>query len=408
MRLLERIKGKRLIIYGTGNTGTDFYQKNKVKLNLKLCTSSDKITNPINGLDVVERIELNRETDFIIVCSIHHKEITNRLTFEGWEEGVNYLCHDKFIKRYDAESDHKIIMVVIGQCHLDRISQAFGNLAVSEQYAVWFFNEREVCVSGDMFDYFKVRECVDILRQANILLKPAVVTSSRVKDFEYFAECLPPKCRIISFSLPMLESYWPQDRGRESVVGKYYITHQNIKIPAYVERDYVIENYIDEGKTTAEIIKYISDDKFFNREEVLNNHQQTLKRGYFQDRLSEVKITDYIEENYNKKRLFYDRGHFGEDMLKVYLMRLLKILGEPDQKQEIDALDAKRYFGINEAPIYPSTAQILNLEFINDESMIQMRLANGVRFVTFTEYMEWMIEYYKAAKRALERSYINS
>lgn len=37
-----------------------------------------------------------------------------------------------------------------------------------------------------------------------------------------------------------------------------------------------------------------------------------------------------------------------------------------------------------------------------------MQLVNGTRLVTFTEYMEWMIEYYKAAKRALERSYINS
>ncbi len=407
MGLMERIKGKRLIIYGTGNTGTNFYQTNRLKLDLKLCTSSDKIINPIEGLDGIERTELNKETDFVIICSIYHQEITNRLSFEGWEEGVNYLCHDKFIKRYDAESGHKIIMVVIGQCHLDRIRQAFGNLSVSERYAVWFFNEREVCVSGDMFDYFKVRECVDILRQADILLKPSVVTSSRIKDLEYFEECLPKKCRIISFSLPMLESYWPQDRGKESAIGKYYVTHKNIKIPAYVERDHVIEKYIDEGKTTAEIIKYISDDKFFSREEVINNHQQTLKRGYFQDRLSEVKITDYIEENYNKKRLFYDRGHFGEDVLKVYLTRLLKSLGEPEQRQEIDALDLKKYFNINEAPIYPSTAQILNLEFANDGSLLQMYLVDGARMVTFTEYMEWMIEYYKAAKRALECSYVN-
>lgn len=54
----------------------------------------------------------------------------------------------------------------------------------------------------------------------------------------------------------MLGSYWPQDRGKEREVAKYYIAHQNLKIPAYVERDYVIEKYIDEGKTTAEIIKY--------------------------------------------------------------------------------------------------------------------------------------------------------
>lgn len=123
--------------------------------------------------------------------------------------------------------------------------------------------------------------------------------------------------------------------------------------------------------------------------------------------MSEVKITDYIEENYNKKRLFYDRGHFGEDVLKVYLTRLLKSLGEPEQRQEIDALDLKKYFNINEAPIYPSTAQILNLEFANDGSLLQMYLVDGARMVTFTEYMEWMIEYYKAAKRALECSYVN-
>ena len=57
---------------------------------------------------------------------------------------------------------------------------------------------------------------------------------------------------------------------------------------------------------------------------------------------------------------------------------------------------------INELPIYPSTARILNLEWINENTLYRQRRYDGVRLVTFEEYMEAFIQYCKYAKEVLK------
>lgn len=43
MFLNKFLENKSIVIYGTGNTGKEFYDKYKDKLNIVGCTSSEKI-----------------------------------------------------------------------------------------------------------------------------------------------------------------------------------------------------------------------------------------------------------------------------------------------------------------------------------------------------------------------------
>ena len=40
--LAERLKHKRIVIWGTGNTGHAFYQEYRDKISLSVCTSSEE------------------------------------------------------------------------------------------------------------------------------------------------------------------------------------------------------------------------------------------------------------------------------------------------------------------------------------------------------------------------------
>ena len=74
----SRISQKRLVIYGTGNSGKIFYDKYRFLLPVYACTSSEKNTIPIENLKVISYQELNSQTDFLIICSVAYEEIRQR------------------------------------------------------------------------------------------------------------------------------------------------------------------------------------------------------------------------------------------------------------------------------------------------------------------------------------------
>ena len=160
--------------------------------------------------------------------------------------------------------------------------------------------------------------------------RPAAVASKTIKDYAYLEEKVPSKCMIIRVSLPTFESYWPQDTGKERDIAKWYITPYGKNLKAFGERDYIIEELIERGKSKKEIIEIISDENYFDKENLLANHNRTMTRAYFWDRISDIKIADFIEENYNIKKLYCDRGHLHQNLLKEYIRRILVLLSETE------------------------------------------------------------------------------
>ena len=44
------VKDKRIVIWGTGNTGNDFYRRYKELIDLNICTDSNEKAVPIDGI----------------------------------------------------------------------------------------------------------------------------------------------------------------------------------------------------------------------------------------------------------------------------------------------------------------------------------------------------------------------
>lgn len=400
------IKDKRIIIWGTGNTGKDFYKRYKDWIALHICTDSNEKADPIEGMELVKYKELDKNKDFIIICSIYHEEIERRLYIDGWRFGNHYMTSNLFEAKIEAEQGRKKLLVSVGRCHIGRIAGILSRIPeFNKNYMVVHFVWPSVCLSDREFDYKKLVECIEMLKGADIFLRSASISS-----YAHLEEMLPAKCRIITVSMPMFGSYWPQDTGRERDTARWYVPPFNKTLKAYAERDYVIEELLESGKSKKEIIDIISDEDYFDKQTVCENHNRVIKRAYFWDKMSDIKITDFLEENYKIKKLYCDRGHIHQNLLKEYIRRILIAL---EESQCLDAAEEKDLYGTAELSyptdslIYPSTVKALELKFMDEEPLFRFQLADGSKLVTFSEGLEMQIEYYIRARSLLERCYVN-
>ncbi len=409
--LAERLKHKRIVIWGTGNTGHAFYQEYRDKISLSVCTSSEENPKPIAGMEVVEYRDLDKNKDFIVICSIYYETIMRRLFADGWMPGRDYLRSDLFNAEYEAANGKKLI-VTIGRCHIWRISSVLNCLSqFREKYTIVHFDQPKVCMSENEFHYMESAECMEMLANADILLRPATVMLKLNHDYEYLQNKLPEKGRVIAISLPVFGSYWPQDTGKERQMAKWYVSPYGKNLKAFGEKDNVIEKLIESGKSKREIIDIISDADYFDREQVLQNHSQTMTRAYFWDRIADIKIADFIEENYQTIKLYCDRGHLHYNLLKEYVRRFLTALQEEECIEQCEKIDWEAFETGLSAPtdslIYPSTAKILGLGFVNENTLYRFQLADQTKFVTFREGLEMQTEYYMRARKLLEMCYVD-
>lgn len=125
------------------------------------------------------------------------------------------------------------------------------------------------------------------------------------------------------------------------------------------------------------------------------------------DKISDIKIYDYVEQNYNHKKLFCDRGHFNENMLRKYVKNILIYLNATDCINELSTIKISNIFlKVNELPIYPSTSKILGLEWIDKNTLYRMNINNAIKKVTFDEYIDIMLEYYSLSKKIVNMCYL--
>ncbi len=402
------INNKRIVLWGTGNIAKGFYKKYHDKLPVYACTSNDRDIVPIESLNTIKPCEIEPQSDFIIICSVYYDEIRYQLMcMGGYEPNINFIKYDVFEKLYSAEINSKKVLIAVGQCEINEMCQTLNLLHhFKDKYAVFYFDEQRVCAHGNKCSLAETRECRNLLGKADYFIKPSALNPQSMRSFRSLQQYLNKQCQTITISLFTMDSYWPQDIAKERSINKYYVVKNNSKLCAFVERDRIIEKYIDEGYSTKEIMDLICKDDFFDCDVVKNNHSSCIKRARISDKISDIKMADFIAHNYNVMKLYCDRGHFNENLLKEYVKRILQLLDDDVSEKELLSMDVScitQY--VNELPIYPSTAKILELEFVNKDTLYRESRYDGIRLVTFEEYMEAFITYCQKSRSVLNYSY---
>ncbi|MDJ0515226.1 MAG: WcbI family polysaccharide biosynthesis putative acetyltransferase [Trichodesmium sp. MO_231.B1] len=201
---------------------------------------------------------------------------------------------------------------------------------------------------------------------------------------EYILKKLPSDC--ISISLPRLyfKGYWPQHDSNPFNKGNKENFHG-----LFPYGDKNVNSMINKGFSQDKILQEISRKHFYHREELLKNIDYTLNELSKREVNKDVKVSDFIRENYRKYRLFHTINHptdvVGLEVANQILIKLnmppISQVAKPKHKEVLGGL---------QVPIYPSVIDGLSLTFVSDSSVYWSK--EFARKFTFSEYITQYLE----------------
>lgn len=268
----------------------------------------------------------------------------------------------KFIRRT------KKVLIVFGNCQAEKISRGLVcSDLINKKYnsiilpGIHEFEEREIKILRRILRY------TDLFIYQNIKMDNKF---SPLLGTKYMNTILSEKCRKICIPNIYFSAYYPQQcNNRYDKSGLFAVG--DININALYEKKQLTKSNIDR----------LNDEKYYSENEVqrfLTRSFEELKKR--ENEYCDIKISDYLENNYRKSLLFYVSNHPRGGVFVEVIQRILEFLyGERDSNyqwnNEIGELDTIAL------PIYNSVAKYLKLEF------------DGSRFVPHKNYsldiMDW-------------------
>ena len=104
------------------------------------------------------------------------------------------------------------------------------------------------------------------------------------------------------------------------------------------------------------------------------------------EEICEIKISDYIAENYKSKQLFFTMNHPTLALYYELITRILQYLGNNEIEFEGEILEQDG----TETPIYPSVKKVLELEF--EKSKYNFNAIIGEGPFSAREWMKFYIK----------------
>lgn len=375
---------QEIILFGTGGLAKRFYSKYKDIVDIKFCIDNDKnkIGSKFYEHDIYNVYEKRNDIKKykIIVASSYYSEISSQLYKLKLEEYENFITHEAFGKK---------IAIIHGNCQTGVIKKYLENSKL--------FSNKYFITQIPPIHEFK-NACIDERMLENCALF-VYQYSSKNNEFgyqlssEYILNLLPKKC--ICINIPNLwckgsNFLFPQVANNLKVNS----LNDNIAFKHFPFSDDNIDNMIEENKSIEEIVNLLKSESFYSKNHILEHFDKNLSLLKERDKKFQVKIVDFIENNYNNSLLYYNVAHPTNIVLKEIGRRILKLLDlySIDDYDKIE-LDEITNLGIDQIPIYPSVAKHLDLKF--DTNLIRKHHSLGCnnRVLDFEgyirEYIKW-------------------
>ncbi len=396
----QRLLNRRIILFGAGIIAEEFYEEYKDILNISHCVSNiRKEWGKKMFLEQLDVKQFNKkeiqDKDYIVVCGpIAFKTIEQQLVAEGSR------MYEDFVESHIASAifQGKKIALFYGQCVLRDLYQCITQIpAFNKEYAsIWTQSLKDQPVISNRV-LFYTKELCDLYVYTPKMLD---------HDSIYFlsSDELPKGCQSVSISNLVVSLYWPQIDTKVTVLNEWYMHPYHIRRnmdfyhSLYRKADRNINKMVLEGKTTAQIVKCLSDENYYSKNQVDGNKKRCLKLIDIAEKNIDITVGDYIRENYCTKMLYQNYIHPNKCIIWEYIRRFLdKInISVPDLSQiEEEAPDHIHLGG--DVPIYPSVVKHLQLDFINDTTKYEIITGEGSVYMTFAEYIEHYAEYTKKA-----------
>lgn len=347
---VERNHKTKYIIWGTGYTAAEFTYHNKNKNRIDFYVDNyTQGEQTFCGKKVLRFCEIDRELlndHFIIVATREqiYPEIKKQLKEIGCREFFDYAFYQHLGKK---------IAMLHGNCHMDVVKRF---LLSSRQ-----FKDR-YCVYPNLLIQDIKEKCLDeeVLQNLDLFIHQDIRYDNcfghKLSD-EYILPKLKKEC--LQITVPNLfglgSILFPQ-----SVFNKKNPVLSGNREGYFPHADIIIDKALEDGKDIQEILEQVKGD-VFSREEILDNFRIGMEKIAKRELNWDVKIYDFIMENYRKIKLFYNIGHPTNMVMREISLGIMKILEISD---EISCNYEMDYY---EEPVYDCVKKVLGLEWENGE-----------------------------------------
>lgn len=384
------LQSKNIIIMGVGTSAKQFYMQYRDKCKIKKCVST--LSNPPmylidedEGLKVIRWADYQKDkNDFLIVCEVPYGRIENLLTACGmvlFEDYVEYMIADFLLSG-------KKLALFAGNCQLVTVFDFMKEISVfrNEYYMLRFSTH-----------YWASRWSLKVVSVLKNMCDLYVCMNHEEDDWMYFkTNELPETCRILTVPYVPMRIYWPQMSVSE---GNFFLKNPKTNQHGPFEMaDKNINRMLHEGKSYDEIIQTLSNENFYSYSEANEMLEKSFNALEEIEWNCDVKLLSYIKNNYTKELLYRDMLHMQPILVCEVVKQILQCLEldineliEIKERQQDIAVWEKYQSHCTEVPIYPSVAKALGLEWVNKDTKYDVTFYNGIRKLTFEEYIR---EYY--------------
>jgi len=403
---------KRIAIWGAGVRGREAYYTLKTKFQVVGFLDSDinKMGMEIaDGKRVLEQ-ETNNKNVFIVIACDKWMEVSQALKEKDLNFLIDFIPYHMLLKkniRVDELLDHfgandtllylnevkkeRKIALIYGNCQTVIMANMLEyNREFAEQYMllrvpqIHLYRDKEQI--EQIFYLNHIMELIDLFIYQNVKednrFYPRLGTDTLLKQVSN--ECRKMPIHNIYFDGYFIQSDINGDEYWENFV------HNDFP---YCDR--IVDTFLTEGKNVDEIIKLIEDTDLIPTCEIVKHCEISIQNLRQREKLVEIPIVDYIEENYRNERLFYSPNHPKDSVIYEYVRRILAAIGirytdefsEEELNMEFGALSVCIF------PVFPCVLKALGLK----KHEYKMRISNvSPKLVSMEDYIrEYIYRCYK-------------
>ena len=293
------------------------------------------------------------------LCNLGKKEFRDFCYYEWLFKDVVLLhgnCHMGILKAYlDSSDDFGVRYSIYPYPLLVETTKKF-------------ITEPEVFKNIDVWIHQDIRDD----NRFGYQVSDSYIRSYTKKDIREI--CIPHTYGIGKMFFPQLITL---DCGNEA------INDGNDEDGIFLYGDSVIEHCVANNMPIDKIIDYCNREDALNRDVIISNFKSNLTKLKKREDKWDIKLYDFIIDNYKFHKLFYDPGHPTNVIMKYIAERVLDILD-----CEFDNINCDMQMDAHEKFVYPATKKALDLRWTEDEIR-----KNGKRLSEKMDFSEFVREY---------------
>lgn len=372
---------RNIVLFGGSEECINFYKKYNKQIYIHKIFSDDgsEFVDEIDGRTVkVESFKKEKleENDYIVICRQAKVRLDEKYkAAKDLIKKTGRVITKDFLRADVAEMilSKKKLWVWFGYCQLETLRNDVLSAIpqVTENYVMAGFRY-ELNTTKKSYKY---EDCVELLKLCDILMYvPLVVTQDKM-DFT-FDELAPLDAKRVTIPRIPFRGYYPWRNSNLETFHKFSVDGKLHWPFAYEEK--IIDDLVLAGKSDDEIYEELMREDLIAPEVIKKNLKLAFKFIEISESTTDIKMLDFIKENFKKRLVYRDGLHYQNFMYFEMARQMCKILNI-DCEQEIAEVEkrisekGRQLIDYTEVPILPCVVKALELDFITDDTLYRVR-----------------------------------